>query len=265
MLVEKIKKVLHIEENVPLPSVNFYIHINKLLKYTPDLAKLREKRAHYMFFPDDMKRGHRRHAMIKESSKFCAQGFTKSGFSMWRHNLGQESYPISFEDKDAFVPFLKLKGEVFLVPTDTIKILDEHRENGVQFLRKRVRISIPFRIQRMDRDAKVIHTSRTYEQHLSPWMYVGVNDHWVELLNGIQFSPVTQQYFGKEMESMKYYEFVYKDYFNEEVKTVKRNLIPIPKLDAYGNEIIEPPPPPPPLPEVKPSWWQTVQLQARKK
>jgi len=262
-MLQKIKKILHIEDKVPVPTVNFYIHIKKMLKYTPDLAKLREKPAHFMFFVDDLKRGHRRHEMLK-GAEFFATAFSRSGYSMWKHNLGKETFPIPFEDSDAVVPFSKVKGELYLVPTDMIKILDEHRQNGVQFIRKRVRLAIPFRTVRMDKDAKVVYTSRTREQYWSAWMYVGINDYWVELLNGVQFGTVSQQHFGVEGNSMKYYEFVYQDYFDEEVKVVSRKLIPLPKLDAYGNEIVEPPAPPA-IPEVKPTWWQIIELKARKK
>lgn len=224
-----------------LPSQNFLLQVKEMLKYTPDAAKLEEKKFHYMFVYGDMKRGHRRLEMLG-GAEFYGQGFTKSAFSMWKKNLGKETFPIPFTDRDGATPFCKIRGEVFAVPTDVIKELDKHWENGVQFIRKRVRISIPHRIQVMDSNAKVVHTSRTRDQTLAPFMYVGVQDYWNELINGIQFGKVTTRDYGEHFtimdalkEASKFYDFAYKDYFDEKPLSVpKRTLTPL-RYDDVGN------------------------------
>lgn len=216
-MLQKIKDLLLPEEPGLIPA-EFLDKIKDMLKYTPDLAKLQERSHHFLFVADDLKRGHRRHDLL-QGGEFWAQAFTKSSFTLWKHNLGKETFPIPLEQRTRKMDFLKIRGEVHLLPTKTVRMLDEYRENGVQFIRKRVRVAIPYQNIRLDEDARVTWKSRTRDQHMMAHMYVGIPEYWNNLINDMQFSTAHHQPIGP-VGSPHFYDFIYRDYF-ENPKQVK--------------------------------------------
>lgn len=226
------------------PSPLFLLHIKDLLKNTPDLAVLEQKKAHLLFVCDDFKKGHRRNTALQDA-EYLGQGFTCPCFSMWKQNLGKNTFPLPFPNRDGLTPFSKISGEIWEVPTSVLKFLDRHRENTVQFNRMRVRVEVGYKNLYLDQEGKTRYISRSLRQVFRPWMYVANPDYWNGLINGLQFGNVTQVEFGNHFhlrhalrEAAKYYQFQYKDYFDEEPIVAKRKLTPI-FCDELGNQYTE--------------------------
>ena len=101
---------------------------------------------------------------------------------------------------------LKIKGEIHAVSSKVLKKLDVERQNGIKFLRQRVRIIVPYRELRRfpNHDVfgrelpKVLQGKEDMyflgqeKVHLArPWMYVGNPEIWEQFIDaGYNFQQV---------------------------------------------------------------------------
>lgn len=201
-----------------MPSMKWHLETLARNAFTPDASMLELKRTHPVFICDDFMTGHRRHALLGnvEREAWC---FTKQPFSMWKHKQGEHTYPIPFMERSSMVPHSVVKGELYFLPIQTIKLLDEHRANGIKFQRTRVPVIYPFRY-RWTKGDKVVWTSRMQRQRISAHMYIGKKDFWDIQENWADnYSVVSQNTFiGGDArfelnQGKKYYIFKYAEYF----------------------------------------------------
>lgn len=135
--------------------------------------------------------------------------YTSKKFYFVEKNLGKSSFPIAFEslENDGELPVhlarkSRIRGELFYLRGCQFIHLDNYKINGVQFLRKKVRVHIPyFKIMRE-------HWFNEYGNIQNNWlrtpehvvsveahMYVGVEEYWKDQLFAetgfFDFKPVT--------------------------------------------------------------------------
>lgn len=189
-------------------------------RYTPDIAFLEQYKEHPVFIYDHMMTGHRRHNLL-DGAKREAFGFTKSAFAVWMQRAGQHTFPLPFQDRSSIIPNSVLRGEVYYLPTSTIKVLDEYKNNKLSFERQRVKIIIPYRYRWHDEiDNELVHVSREQKQSLWCWMYVAKKEFWDDTPYWSRnFCAVSQNTWkggdpALAQENEKYYVFKYSDYFN---------------------------------------------------
>lgn len=157
--------------------------------YSPDMGILQQNHRHLIFVHDDMMAGKKNSDLIVATSITgrwpLAHCYTEEKFYYWKKDLGELSYPIALEKiptgftRHDNTP-AKIWGELYAIRPHAFNLLDTERENGVQFLRKRVDVRIPY-----------IHSNPIpdlLEHTMEVWMYIGVHDYWDDQLGGIHTS-----------------------------------------------------------------------------
>lgn len=178
-------------------------------EFTPDLWELEQKKAHLVFIHDDMMQLQPNHHLIQGglSGFYPFQyGYTTKKFSFVQKELGTKSFPIALDLRDLAqeLPMYiadshRIRGEVYAVRAPTLIELDNHRRNGVEFVRKQVNVNIGYR--------KVYRShwfnaygNKKYEYNLGReemttvtcWMYLGREEYWKDqlLADAFNFNPV---------------------------------------------------------------------------
>lgn len=170
-------------------------------RLTPDICQLEQSMFQLVFLPDDMMRGKHNNHLISDAGRDGATPvhpacFTLERFTFWKKDLGTESYPIPLPKDFQPSGYLrvkpvpaKIKGQLYAILSPRIKRLDIHRQNGVQFLRVRQKITLPYQHVRYNTrpDAetftKIPRISDTFIHTVDAWMYVGIPAYWDNLIS----------------------------------------------------------------------------------
>ena len=111
---------------------------------TPDLIELERNQHWYLFVPDELMcwcpEGHR----LNEAT-FEKHAFTTGKYSMFTY--GEHKYPVLVDRSFYTTPARPVKGELYLVPTSLLLKLDSYKNNLNNFIRKRVKITVPYRLE----------------------------------------------------------------------------------------------------------------------
>lgn len=191
-------------------------HIQRLIQgyqlpeFTPDLWELEQKKEHRVFIHDDMMQLQPNHELVRQGSLSgfypFQYGYTTKKFSFIQKELGLKSFPIALDLRDLAeeLPMYiadshRIRGEVYAVRTPTLIALDNHRQNGVQFQRRRVNINIGYKKLYKSHwfnafGNKKYNYQLGKEEMLSVecWMYVGRNEYWKDqlLADAFNFNPI---------------------------------------------------------------------------
>lgn len=159
--------------------------------FTPDAAILSRKESHLFFIADEMMEKHYDYARLGAEATNICQVLTQDKFSYWKKNLGKKSFALALEN--GYTEKRQIRGELHLLLTEQIFKLDEHRENGVQYDRKRVKLILPYTQTQMKYQQMgfVLEDVPLMDKTINAWMYVGRSEYWDKLLDGgYMFSPV---------------------------------------------------------------------------
>lgn len=109
--------------------------------YTPDLPVL-EQSSHVLLFEyGDLRQGFTHHKMIGDDLKsYCV---THDYFYLWCVRKGEGSFPLASKIGGINAGRTRIRGELYRVPADHVSNIDRHRENGVKFRRKQIRVLLP--------------------------------------------------------------------------------------------------------------------------
>lgn len=167
---------------------------------TPDIWKLEQSMYQLIFIPDDMMQGKINNHLIADAGRdgdipVHPACFTLERFTFWKKDLGVESYGIPLERTFEPTNWLrvrptpaKIKGQLYAILSPRIKKLDIHRQNRLQFIRMRQKITLPYRHVKYNTkpDAEVFsklpEISPEYLQSVDAWMYVGIPEYWDNLI-----------------------------------------------------------------------------------
>lgn len=148
-------------------------------EFTPDMAELAKRPFHRVFIPDEMMSPHFQNSLLGEGSVLRCWAFTTDKFSLWRKKLGKASLVIPLETKFKEAPYASLRGELYKVPTENIPELDNYKANGVEFIRKRVSLAIPYTAFDTKPGTPTYRTVvRKVDTSIDAWMYVGSHETW---------------------------------------------------------------------------------------
>ena len=187
--------VLNIEE------FSWAHQLTESVKHSPDLGWLEQFDFQLLFCVDDTQSNFPLHPLIQDSARICT-AYTQREFNFWEHHVGNDRIPIPMESTGPsviryFPPSLKVKGELHAIRPYQFKDLDNYKSNRVQFLRKRMKLIVPYREFKSIKNVSVdgsplpytLQGKKTYlsgeKVHLiKAWMYVGHPDYWNDLFDG---------------------------------------------------------------------------------
>ncbi len=186
-------------------------------RYTPDAWMLEQHARQNVFVCDDMKTGHINHKLIEKHVPVHPLCYTLDEYIMWNKDLGTHSFPIIF-DKTVKVhgPELykpepaRIQGQLYSLPSTIFyKVLDIHKENTVKFIRRRVGITLPYRLVSYDKDRPLPVISKDYLRTVPAHMYLAIPEYWSDLIGchlGSKATPLYQHETPKVWID-KYYKF----------------------------------------------------------
>lgn len=223
-------------------------------EYTPDIAKLEQRKYHLLFVCDDCMRRHGRNEEFLSEDTYRMAAFTSDDeLSMWKKIAGTQSFPVpikgyrwnelrSVEEKREQSTKIsvmnlnatrtgRIKGELYKVSTKTLVNLDNHRLNGVQFERQRVKVIIPYRYQ----SGHVGVDDQEFVQTAKAFMYMGILDFWAPLLPTKMFEKVTDY----EAARRKSYDHTIRNYYYYSLHEAKNTPTPMPETGPKKDYFIE--------------------------
>lgn len=157
-------------------------------EFTPDIAELEKKKWQRFFFYDETMIDNRKYDLIKEHIVNWTVAYTVKQFHTWKKNIGTESFPIPFEVEGFAADSARIKGDLMSIESSHIPVLDKHKQNGLQFLRKRVPIVFPVEKVIHGNDGAIIQTVGHTIQRA--WMYIAIPEHWESILTTYSFSKL---------------------------------------------------------------------------
>lgn len=201
-----------------IPDRNWFEFARMSSKHTPDIAKLEEYEYQLLFACDETQIRHVKHNLI-EGGIYKCPGFTQSGYNYWQPEtpflpvvpMKATGYrnPIP-----GYPPIAKIKGQLFAIRPQRFISLDNYKENGVQFLRERVKLIVPYRavkwlsdpsIAPLDMEPYAIEQGNPYIANgnvpsmyttkekvviIRAWMYIGVPEYWDKLISRFDYGSV---------------------------------------------------------------------------
>lgn len=187
-----------------LPDTSEVAWVNEQVRYTPDNSKLEQYEFQLLFSPDETQRGYPKYSLIEDSAFMC-HAFTQKTFNYWQQRDGQ-LIPLEATAPAAvkyFPPSLRIKGELHAIRSYQFRELDRWKRNTVQYIRKRVKLLVPYRevikSPYWDLDGrelpkclqgKVGATGPEMIHIVRAWMYVGNDKYWDELITPYNFHSV---------------------------------------------------------------------------
>ena len=170
--------------NTPVKDLAEWKWMSQQAAFTPDLCMLERAECQLLFVGDDMKRNREQFHLLNGESELVCTAVTKDSFNFLikasdrtpfalRPNQEEEFMSPSLQK---FAPPRKILGELHKVNSVHFPVLDTHRQNGVQFRRERVKLIVPYRLERES------ECERTHE--VTAHMYVAAPSYWAPLING---------------------------------------------------------------------------------
>lgn len=158
-------------------------------KLTPDIASLEKFQHVLLFAADETMEQREKHPLIAAEVAGGWGAFTESEFTLVVKNLGRESLAIPLDVKFQSIPSARIRGQLFLIRPYVFKLLDNYKQNGVQFKRLRINVQIPSRVKSWNGMRDVQLPLKTVEA----WTYLGVEEYWMPLLDsGYLFKPASR-------------------------------------------------------------------------
>lgn len=205
-----------------IPPSEWLHQASEEVRFTPDNALLEQADWQIFFIHDDMKEGMRNHAKIKSFGVKLLEGTTQEGFTFYIHKFADDGSSLDIpvavtrQTTDKIIPWADqkgapsahIRGDVYRIRSSHVKELDKFRENGVQFLRRRVKIRVDYRDRVAFKDrGTIVNFAKDYLNHhvsravvtspiektefIEAWMYVGPSEYWEEQIDaGLNFEPV---------------------------------------------------------------------------
>lgn len=168
--------------------------------WTPDQWKLEQFFEQLLFVADDMKTGGKNHHIVRDITPGAIPRnpivYTHNKFLAYKHDLGKEHstaliLPPEYKPTGYFNPWdepvpCKIQGELYAVQANKIYLLDKHMQNGVRFVRQRVKITYPWRYVSYGKDHPLPKISpHSYNDRITAWAYIGVPNYWDPMIGGV--------------------------------------------------------------------------------
>lgn len=180
--------------------------------WTPDQLVLEQYAHQLLFVPDELKVDDLHPSELPDDDPLkgvsCgiinSSCYTHANFLAYERDIGKDKegrmlkrpiiMPGDFEPSGGFInrppPPAKVRGELHLVWANRLYLLDKYKENGVKFVRHRIKFNYPWRYVTHHVDSKLPYISHHCFTTKVAWMYVGVPKYWGPLVGGILAKPM---------------------------------------------------------------------------
>lgn len=155
---------------------------------TPDYWAMELSEFQLVFVADEMMKGHRAHDLVEnDSCSMYGVCYTQQPFAMLKKLIGKATYPVILKPQVGQGGLIgrteaaPIKGELYFVTPKQLVELDKFKNNGVEFIRERVFLDIPFRpVVEHRRDNKNVHVLGLWqhEREQDAWMYIANAEYW---------------------------------------------------------------------------------------
>lgn len=175
--------------------------------FTPDQNEIDKRPYHRVLVYDRMKRN------FPDQNKLDAIAFlgeaytTDTRFILWKHNLGYDTYPVATEKNRTGFSH-NIRGELYLLTTESLMGLDKSLGNGVRWSRIEVDLIHPYKIVQ-EKPSYV--ESDWIENYPTAWMYVGLENHWKSPIMTDNRITTCGEYRTSRDRDLMFYEFLLKD------------------------------------------------------
>lgn len=169
------------------------------LKFTPDGHFLEQIPRWLIFICGNEQQGHPWCRKLGKDAVYKCPAYTSGEYVLWKYEGLKVTFTVPLDetlkiyqnspDWDlAGAPLKKVRGEIWEIGAETFYSLDQFYQNGIEFKRRRICVVAPYRYL-MENSEGVKAVSERYEQLVPVWFYVGVQEYWDQLLDGM-FKPV---------------------------------------------------------------------------
>jgi len=200
-----------------VPSVKKMEELIEKRKYSPDIAQLEQFEHQLVFVCDELMPLHRNHGLV-EGYTDTWTAFTLNPYTMFKKKLGEQSWPVVLDKKFSQVPFTHVKGELYALRPGRFKELDTYYKNGVDIVRRRVMLLVPY-LYRNTQEARLVAGEEilpawTYKMHIvRAWMYLAIPEMWMHIIDsGYLFSPVKTFSPNSKLHFLSYYYWTSMEY-----------------------------------------------------
>jgi len=171
-----------------------------LYPHTPDINYLEEKSSHLLFVCDDTQDGFENNKLLQGGIQSYT-AFTVREYGMWVRLSDMLPIPLRIDKSSLDYP-ARIKGQLWIVPTEVLISLDNLRKNGVEFSRQRVRVEIPYRIETykpayghdhpdLKKWVRVLSKQRFTEDQIA-WIYMGKRTFWNNHISHLDYRRVNR-------------------------------------------------------------------------
>jgi len=160
--------------------------------HTPDIADLNNRQGAVVFVYNDLMRRHKAHHILNPIV-YGGDAYTLEDCNGWYRRA--DRMPILLP------PFLKtkkevwsrqtaahaapFKGELHVVSISTLKELDKYHTNGVEFVRKRIEVHVPYSEDILTETGEKSTGTGQYQGYVKAWCYIGNPDYFWDGPHGI--------------------------------------------------------------------------------
>lgn len=174
-------------------AVHDWAHQNQ---HTPDIWQLEQFEWQHIFvpYPFQMDFGSEKEMLetVRLGRPTHPTCYTHNEFNFFIKDLGSASYPIPMPKEYEPSAFLRwpviparIKGTMWSIPPSLFISLDKSKQNGVQFGRQRIKITLPWREVKYDNKSPLPFITEDYLVTKTAWMYIGRPDYWNDQIGGI--------------------------------------------------------------------------------
>lgn len=140
-------------------------------QHTPDRLVLERSAKVYVFEYGDMMKGFKHNNML--GKELVCDAYTEERMFLWNVRRGEGSFPIASKNLPGTgASKTRVKGELYLVASEHLTNLDNHRGNGVIFKRRPVRVMLP-----------VLELKSHQISKVTAYMYLALDEFWKTHLN----------------------------------------------------------------------------------
>ena len=195
----------------------------KRTQFTPDLLKLSEKRKHFLFVYDEMKINFPAYNALKGAAFVCNGITVQNTFEVYLRQTTTVKSVVAVnvpapDPKDfRFDPRKpgpgRIRGQLHLVPAETLFELDEAMANGLYFDRQKVKVRLPW-TGRNYQKVRGMWIVSDEDNYLPAYAYIAgpeaiEEDKNLKLVS--RFVPRTRDNNGHYVHDIPYYEFTRND------------------------------------------------------
>src|SRR5579872_1423786 len=141
--------------------------------------------------------------------------YTEAPFTLWKKDLGKESYPIPLPETYRPTGYVRwpveparIRGELWKIHPEQFILLDSHKQNGIQFRRQRIKIILPAaEVAWRGKNGYPTLGDFHVRAIIPAWAYLGIEDYWDAQIGGVFAGAQLELREGNRKYAKQFYQF----------------------------------------------------------